>query len=174
MSIELLMIIIVAPIILIESREILLGLLSMPICTAFILIYLGVEPRFVLITATLVQLYYHRRISSGSVRFPEYGFGFWIVTGIGGLIFSKNVQSSILASFTAFLIIVLVAKLSAFLLQYKRKLLEITTDKILLLRKNSILQLFYSLTLSYFIFLTATISFYFLILFVKEFIRCRF
>lgn len=164
MSIELLIVILIAPLVLIESREALQGLLSMPVFTAFILIYIGLEPRFVLFTATIVQLYYHRKISSGAVLFPEYGYGFWVVAGIGGLMLVKNPHYTIPYSIAAFLIIIAVSKLSAFFLQFKRKLLEKAITKFAFLKNRSSSQLAFSLFLSYLIFLIPAVLLYFLIL----------
>lgn len=70
--------------ILLESRDVVNGLITQPFMTALFLIICGYDPVSILLTASLTQLIYLNRQPSGASLFPEYPFGFFIVTAAAG------------------------------------------------------------------------------------------
>ena len=121
---------IISSLILLESREVGLGMLSQPFVISMLLIFLGFDPYYVLLTATATHLFFVHYIPSGASKYPEYPFAFFIV------IFSSkyaltflNGNTGILILFS-FVLIIIISRFTATYLYYKRKLLEKLTLKL--------------------------------------------
>jgi len=150
---EILIILLVSPLLLIESREIWQGLWSLPLVTSFGLVALGVDITFAFSTAFMVQIYYFNRTPSGASRFPEFCYAFWL---LGGLTLSFNDSLSefpVFSSILIFLAITGLAYAAAYILQFKRKILEkITGLGDSSHQMNFSLQMILSVVLSYLLF----------------------
>jgi len=153
MPFEIVIILLVAPLLLVESREIWQGLCSMPLLTAFGLIALGADSAFALLTALFVQLYYYQRTPSGASRYPEFSYSYWLLAGLFGYFIKDTAIHPLFYSELIFLLIILLADLSARLLQFKRNLLEkIISAGWYKLKNNLLLSMILSLFLSFTLF----------------------
>ncbi|MCK4979027.1 MAG: hypothetical protein KAS62_01460 [Candidatus Delongbacteria bacterium] len=136
---------------LLESREVGGGMLSQPLVISLLLIFLGYDPYYVVLTATITHLFFIYYIPSGASKYPEYPFAFFVVVfsskEIFGL-FSDNISTLVLFSM---ILIVIFSRLAAFYIYYKRKFLEKLTVKLfdkpseLKIRYHLITSLTYSL-----------------------------
>ncbi|MDA3886337.1 MAG: hypothetical protein PF638_12150 [Candidatus Delongbacteria bacterium] len=140
----------ISSLILIESREVGQGMLSQPFIISFLFIFLGYDPYYVLLTATATHLFFVHYIPSGASKYPEYPFAFFIVLSSSKYVFSLlDGNTSVLILFS-FILIVIISRLTATYLYYKRKLLEkltlrfIDQPRAIKIRHHLILSLTYS------------------------------
>ncbi|NOR46280.1 MAG: hypothetical protein GQ534_11895 [Candidatus Delongbacteria bacterium] len=140
----------ISSLILIESREVGQGMLSQPFIISFLLIFLGYDPYYVLLTATATHLFFIYYIPSGASKYPEYPFAFFIVLSSSKEAFGQfenNINMLILFSLA---LIIILSRLTATYLYYKRKFLEKLTLKLIAkpkemkIRHHLIISLVYS------------------------------
>lgn len=168
MPIEVVIILLVAPLLLVESREVWQGLWSMPLLTAFGLIALGVDSTFALLTALFISLYYYQRTPSGASRFPEFSYSYWLLAGLSGSLLKDTAIHPLFYSELIFLVTILSADLSARLLQFKRNLLEKIISAGWYKSKNNLLfSMVLSLLLSFTLFFIPGLVLYLCIEFIK-------
>lgn len=168
---DILIILVVSPLLLIESREIWQGLWSLPLVTSFGLVALGVDFTFAFSTVVMVQIYYFSRTPSGASRFPEFCYAFWLLGGLT-LIFSGSVtEFPIFSSILIFLAITGLAYVAAYVLHLKRKVLEkITGLGDSSHQMNFPIQMTLSVVLSYLLFALPAWILYFTVELLKEYI----
>ena len=131
---------------LLESREVGGGMLSQPFVIALFFIFLGFDPYYVILTATATHVFFIHYVPSGASKYPEYPFAFFVVVFSSKGIFSHltgNISALVLFSLV---LIVIISRLAALYIYYKRKLLEKLTTK--LFEKNSELKIRYHLITS--------------------------
>ena len=140
----------ISSLILIESREVGQGMLSQPFIISFLLIFLGYDPHYVLLTATTTHLFFIHYTPSGASKYPEYPFAFFVVLSSSKYVFTmfdSNIGALVLFSFA---LIVIISRLTATYLYYKRKFLEKLTLKLIAkpkevkIRHHLIISLVYS------------------------------
>ncbi len=105
--------------ILLESRDVVNGFLTQPYATALLLVLWGFDPVPVLLIASVTQLIYLNRQPSGASLFPEYSFGFFIVTAAAGI-----GQHSLLSYSVILILIMTVSSLTSHYLKIKRSFFE--------------------------------------------------
>ncbi|HXK49180.1 MAG TPA: hypothetical protein PKW56_01815 [Clostridiales bacterium] len=105
--------------ILLESRDVVNGFLTQPYATALLLVLWGYDPVPVLLIASATQLIYLNRQPSGASLFPEYPFGFFIVTSAAG-----SGQYSLLSYSVILILIMTVSSLTSHYLKIKRSFFE--------------------------------------------------
>ena len=136
---------------LLESREVGGGMLSQPFAISLLLIFLGFDPYYVLLTATATHVFFIHYVPSGASKYPEYPFAFFVVAFSTKDIFSHftgNISALVLFSL---ILIVIISRTAAFCIYYKRKFLEKLTAKLfdkpseLKIRYHLIISLTYSL-----------------------------
>jgi len=168
---EILIILLVSPLLLIESREIWQGIWSLPLVTSFGLAALGVDFTFAFSTAFMVQIHYFNRTPSGASRFPEFCYAFCL---LGGLTFSFHESVTafpVISSVLIFLAITGLADAAAYILQFKRKMLEkITSLGDSSHQMNFPLQMILSVVLSYLLFALPAWILYLITELLKEYI----
>lgn len=131
---------------LLESREVGGGMLSQPFVIALFFIFLGFDPYYVILTATATHVFFIHYVPSGTSKYPEYPFAFFVVVFSSKGIFSHltgNISTLVLFSLV---LIVIISRLAALYIYYKRKLLEKLTTK--LFEKISELKIRYHLIIS--------------------------
>ena len=106
-------------------------MLSQPFVISILLIFLGFDPYYVLLTATATHLFFMHYISSGASKYPEYPFAFFVVISSSRQIFDQfnnNVGMLVLLSFA---LIIILSRLTAVYVYYKRKFIEKITLKLI-------------------------------------------
>ena len=121
----------ISSLILIESREVGQGMLSQPFVISFLLIFLGYDPSYVLLTATATHLFFIHYIPSGASKYPEYPFAFFIVLSSSKYVFTLFEDNIGILILFSFILIVIFSRLTATYLYYKRKFLEKLTLKLI-------------------------------------------
>ena len=140
----------ISSLILIESREVGQGMLSQPFIISFLLIFLGFDPYYVLLTATATHLFFVHYIPSGASKYPEYPFAFFVVVASSKEVFSQFENSISMLVLFSFVMIIIFSRLAAIYVYYKRKLFEKLTLKLIAtpseikIRQHLIIGLVYS------------------------------
>lgn len=109
----------ISSLILLESREIGHCMFSQPFFISLLLIVMGFDPYFVLISATATHLFFIHYIPSGASKFPEYPYAFFLVAASTAGIHSDNITTTLIG--ISFILIVLISRLSAVYVMLKRK-----------------------------------------------------
>ena len=128
---ELLVIIITASFILLESREVFQGMFSQPLITSLLLYFMGYDPSFIFATAVFTQLAYLNKVPSGAVLFPEYQFSYFTVAGGIALFVKPEILkgNNFFYTASAMVLIFIFSMLVSRLLYLKRKILGRIIDK---------------------------------------------
>ena len=138
----------ISALILLESRDVVNGFITQPFATALLLVLWGFDPVPVLINASVIHLLYLNRQPSGASLFPEYPFGFFIVSAAAGM-----QEYSLLVYSVILVLIINISSLTAYYLKIKRNFFEKHRDNLKFYKRfpNIISAVFFSY-LSYFFF----------------------
>ncbi|MBN2788800.1 MAG: hypothetical protein JXR69_01260 [Candidatus Delongbacteria bacterium] len=141
----------ISSLILIESREIGQSMLSQPFMVSFLLVFLGFDPYFVFITAALTHFFYIHYVPSGATKYPEYPFSFFVVISSTKEIIAQFEPNIGLLTLITFALIIIVSRLTATYVYYKRMYIEkfiekfITDEKKLGIRLSLGIRITYSI-----------------------------
>ncbi len=116
---------VISALILLESRDIVHGFLSQPFAVSLLLIFLGIDPSFVLVTAFVVHMLYLTHTPSGTSRFPEFSFAFFIaLIPLADISPSVNMKNNVILIPILLILIILISNLSSYFIFLKRKHLQ--------------------------------------------------
>ena len=136
-------VLIISALILLESRDVLNGFLSQPFVTSlFIILFLNYDPFSVIILAVTTHLIFIDETPSGASLYPEYPFAFFIVVSS-----FSSAPLSFLELLLSVILIIIISKITAIVLNKKRHFFEKYRDKLLFYKKfpSFIPALFFSL-----------------------------
>lgn len=111
----------ISSLILLESREVGQSMLSQPFLMSIILIFLGFNPHYVLLTATATHLYFIHYNPSGASKYPEYPFAFFIVISSSKPIFDHFGNNITILILISFVLILIFSRITAHYVYLKRK-----------------------------------------------------